>query len=99
MRFLRSVIRCPSVCHGSLGSLTAGGTKVTAGELALQRLANVPRGIAKTLMLAHGFTPELIAGLVLCRLCNGGDRHRENRRTDDRGRACHDQSRRPEGDG
>jgi hypothetical protein len=29
---------------------------VTAGELALQRLANVPRGIAKTLMLAHGFT-------------------------------------------
>jgi hypothetical protein len=32
---------------------------------ALQRLANVPRGIAKTLMLAHGFTDELIAGLVL----------------------------------
>jgi hypothetical protein len=36
---------------------------VTAGELALQRLANVPRGIAKTLMLAHGFTHDLIAGL------------------------------------
>jgi hypothetical protein len=32
---------------------------------ALQRLADVPRGIAKTLMLAHGFTHELIAGLVL----------------------------------
>jgi hypothetical protein len=32
---------------------------------ALQRLADVPRGIAKTLMLAHGFTQELIAGLVL----------------------------------
>ncbi len=32
---------------------------------ALQRLADVPRGIAKTLMLAHGFTPELIDGLVL----------------------------------
>jgi hypothetical protein len=36
---------------------------VTAGELALQTLANVPRGIAKTLMLAHGFTHDLIAGL------------------------------------
>ena len=32
---------------------------------ALQRLADVPRGIAKTLMLAYGFTDELIAGLVL----------------------------------
>ena len=31
---------------------------------ALQRLAGVPRGIAKTLMLAHGFTHELIAGLA-----------------------------------
>ncbi len=31
---------------------------------ALQRLAEVPRGIAKTLMLAYGFTHELIAGLV-----------------------------------
>jgi hypothetical protein len=31
---------------------------------ALQRLANVPRGIAKTLMLAHGFTYESIAGLA-----------------------------------
>ena len=27
---------------------------------ALQRLADVPRGIAKTLMLAHGFTHELM---------------------------------------
>ena len=35
---------------------------------ALQRLADVPRGIAKTLMLAHGFTHELIAGLVLAGL-------------------------------
>jgi hypothetical protein len=34
-------------------------------RLALQRLADVPRGIAKTLMLAHGFTDELIASLVL----------------------------------
>jgi hypothetical protein len=63
MPFLPSVIRCPSVRHGSLGSLVAGGTKVTAGELALQRLANVPCGIAKTLMLANGFTHDLIAGL------------------------------------
>jgi DNA-binding MarR family transcriptional regulator len=31
---------------------------------ALQRLADVPRGIAKTLMLAYGYAPELIAGLV-----------------------------------
>jgi hypothetical protein len=35
---------------------------------ALQRLADVPRGIAETLMLAHGFTQELIAGLVLAGL-------------------------------
>jgi hypothetical protein len=35
---------------------------------ALQRLADVPRGIAETLMLAHGFTPELIDGLVLAGL-------------------------------
>ena len=35
---------------------------------ALRRLANVPRGIAKTLMIAHGFTHELIAGLVLAGL-------------------------------
>jgi hypothetical protein len=32
---------------------------------ALQRLADVPRGIAKTLMLAHGITDELISSLVL----------------------------------
>jgi len=32
---------------------------------ALRRLADVPRGIAKTLMLAYGFTHELIANLVL----------------------------------
>ena len=36
---------------------------MTAGELALQRLADVPRGIAKTLMLALGFTHDLIADL------------------------------------
>ena len=35
---------------------------------ALRRLADVPRGIAETLMIAHGFTPELIAGLVLAGL-------------------------------
>ena len=32
---------------------------------ALRRLSNVPRGIAETLMLAHGFSRELISGLVL----------------------------------
>jgi len=32
---------------------------------ALQRLADVPRGIAETLMLAHGFSRELIARLEL----------------------------------
>jgi DNA-binding IclR family transcriptional regulator len=38
---------------------------VTAGEFdALQMLANVPRGLAHTLMLAHGLTRELIADLV-----------------------------------
>jgi hypothetical protein len=35
---------------------------------ALRRLANVPRGITETLMLAHGFTRELIAGLLLAGL-------------------------------
>jgi hypothetical protein len=35
---------------------------------ALQQLADVPRGIAQTLMLAYGFTHELIAGLVLAGL-------------------------------
>jgi hypothetical protein len=32
---------------------------------ALRRLAEVPRGIAKTLMLAYGFDEELLADLVL----------------------------------
>jgi hypothetical protein len=32
---------------------------------ALQRLADVPRGIAKSLMLAYGITDELISSLVL----------------------------------
>jgi hypothetical protein len=46
--------------------LAREGNPVTPDErLALQRLAGVPRGIAKTLMLAHGFTDELIASLVL----------------------------------
>jgi hypothetical protein len=35
---------------------------------ALQRLAAVPRGIAETLMLAYGFTHELIGALVLSEL-------------------------------
>jgi hypothetical protein len=35
---------------------------------ALRRLAHVPRGVAETLMLAHGFTRELMAGLVLAGL-------------------------------
>jgi hypothetical protein len=35
---------------------------------ALQRLADVPGGIAKTLMLAYGYAPELIADLVLAGL-------------------------------
>jgi hypothetical protein len=34
-------------------------------RLALQRLADVPRGITKSLMLAHGFPDALIAALVL----------------------------------
>ena len=37
-------------------------------QRALERLAEVPRGIAKTLMYAHDFTDELIAGLVLAGL-------------------------------
>jgi hypothetical protein len=32
---------------------------------ALRRLAEVPRGIAKTLMLAYGFDEELLTHLVL----------------------------------
>jgi hypothetical protein len=32
---------------------------------ALRRLADVPLGIAESLMLAHGFSRELISGLVL----------------------------------
>ena len=35
---------------------------------ALQKLANVPRGIAKTLMHAYGFNHDLIAGLVMAGL-------------------------------
>jgi hypothetical protein len=35
---------------------------------ALQKLAVVPRGIAKTLMLAHGFTHELVDGLMMAGL-------------------------------
>jgi hypothetical protein len=35
---------------------------------ALRRLAHVPRGVAETLMPAHGFTRELMAGLVLAGL-------------------------------
>jgi len=35
---------------------------------ALQLLVNVPRGIAKTLMHAYGFTHELITDLVLAGL-------------------------------
>src|SRR5258708_4048708 len=35
---------------------------------ALERLADVPHGIAKTLMLAYGFTHELVDGLVLAGL-------------------------------
>jgi hypothetical protein len=41
---------------------------VTADEQhALQRLAEVPRGLAERLMHAHGFPQEVIAGLVLSR--------------------------------
>jgi hypothetical protein len=32
---------------------------------ALRRLADVPHGITEPLMLAHGFSRELISGLVL----------------------------------
>jgi hypothetical protein len=34
----------------------------------LRLLADVPRGVAETLLLAHGFTRELIHGLVLFRV-------------------------------
>ena len=34
----------------------------------MRRLAGVPRGIVQSLMLAHGFTRELIGSLVLARL-------------------------------
>jgi hypothetical protein len=37
-------------------------------QLALQRLGDVPRGIAKTLMRARGFKDELLARLVLAGL-------------------------------
>jgi hypothetical protein len=37
-------------------------------QRALGWLAEVPRGIAKTLMNAHGFTDELVDGLVLAGL-------------------------------
>ena len=53
---------------------------MTLNEIrALQRLADVPRGIAKTLMLAHGFTDELIAGdvVVVCKLDRFGRSTRE----------------------
>jgi hypothetical protein len=35
---------------------------------ALRQLAGVPRGIVQSLMLAHGFTRELVASLVLAGL-------------------------------
>lgn len=35
---------------------------------ALQRLADIPRGIAQTLMLVYGFMRQLTAGLVLAGL-------------------------------
>jgi hypothetical protein len=44
----------------------SGGRQVTPDERhALQRLAGVPHGVARSLMHAHGFTAEVIAGLVL----------------------------------
>jgi hypothetical protein len=49
----------------SIGSLMREAPVTLEECRALQRLADVPRGIAKTLMLAHGFTHELIAGLEL----------------------------------
>jgi hypothetical protein len=35
---------------------------------ALEMLARVPRGLTETAMLAHGFTADLLAGLVLAGL-------------------------------
>jgi hypothetical protein len=51
---------------------------------ALQKLADVPRGIAKTLMIAYGFTHELIVDLVQSGLVNGCARYGEDWGTDDR---------------
>jgi hypothetical protein len=48
----------------SLGSRVEGIPVTPDEQRALDRLTKVPRGIAKTLMHAHGFTDELIAGLV-----------------------------------
>jgi hypothetical protein len=56
----------PCAGNTSLNRLAEEGSPLTPDECrALQRLNDVPRGIAKTLMLAHGFTHELIEGLVL----------------------------------
>lgn len=64
-----AVIRCPYPRNLLLNRLAGGGKPVTPDERnALQRLAGVPRGVAKTLMHAHGFAPEVIAGLVLAGL-------------------------------
>src|SRR5215471_15034965 len=64
---LQELQKCrPCARNISLDRLSRREATMTLEECrALQRLADVPRGIAKTLMLAYGFTQELIAGLVL----------------------------------
>jgi hypothetical protein len=49
----------------SIALLTEGSSVMFDAYRALQRLAEVPCGIAKTLMLAYGFDEELLAELAL----------------------------------
>jgi hypothetical protein len=67
INFRRAGLQNCRACERNIHSIIAkGGKPVTYDECrALQRLADVPRGIAKSLMLAYGFTDELIAGLVI----------------------------------
>jgi hypothetical protein len=64
-----SVIRRPyprNLLFNSLVGFAREGGQVTPDQhQALRRLAGVPRGVTKSLMQAHGFTHEVITGLVL----------------------------------
>jgi hypothetical protein len=61
-----SVIRVhPFVMFPPIALLREGSAVVFDAYRALQRLADVPRGIAKTLMIAYGFDEKLLSDLVL----------------------------------